>query len=107
MRRSIEKTELPTSSVSRKAEVEMGGAHSSENRWTQEFKVAGMATPHSGWIGSPTLRLTRWKEQCWEYVYVIKSEMRGSVEESELPTYRSASCKAEVEMGGAHSTENW
>ncbi|CAH2211696.1 jg12095 [Pararge aegeria aegeria] len=28
----------------------------------------------------------RWKEQCWEYLYVIKSGMRRSVEEPELPT---------------------
>ncbi|CAH2234220.1 jg16669 [Pararge aegeria aegeria] len=27
-----------------------------------------------------------WKEQCWLYLYVIKSEMRRSVEEPELPT---------------------
>ncbi|CAH2242308.1 jg25222 [Pararge aegeria aegeria] len=34
------------SSASRKAVVEMGGAHSSENRWTLGFQGAGMATPH-------------------------------------------------------------
>ncbi|CAH2212897.1 jg1411, partial [Pararge aegeria aegeria] len=34
------------SSASRKAEVEISGAHSTENRWTFGFQGAGMTTPH-------------------------------------------------------------
>ncbi|CAH2217499.1 jg19505, partial [Pararge aegeria aegeria] len=34
------------SSASCLAEVEMGGAHSSENRWALGFQGVGMATPH-------------------------------------------------------------
>ncbi|CAH2236193.1 jg24088 [Pararge aegeria aegeria] len=39
----------------------------------------------------------RWRELCWAYLYLIKSEIRKAVE---------ASRKAEVEMDGAHSSEN-
>ncbi|CAH2210503.1 jg8969 [Pararge aegeria aegeria] len=43
---AVEESELPTYAASFKAEVEMGGAHSSENRWTLGFQGVGMATPH-------------------------------------------------------------
>ncbi|CAH2236949.1 jg23397 [Pararge aegeria aegeria] len=38
--------ELPNSSTSRKIEVAMYGAHSSENRWTLGFQGVGVTTPH-------------------------------------------------------------
>ncbi|CAH2269199.1 jg1722 [Pararge aegeria aegeria] len=46
MRRSVEIQSYRHRSASRKAEVGMGGAHSSENRWMLGFRGAGMATPH-------------------------------------------------------------
>ncbi|CAH2233774.1 jg11779 [Pararge aegeria aegeria] len=45
MRRSVEVLEYRHSSASREAEVRMGRAHSSENRWTLGSQSARMATP--------------------------------------------------------------
>ncbi|CAH2233760.1 jg3622 [Pararge aegeria aegeria] len=45
MRRSVVELELPTSSTSCETEVAMGGAHSSENRWTLGFQGVRVANP--------------------------------------------------------------
>ncbi|CAH2226608.1 jg16365 [Pararge aegeria aegeria] len=66
-----------TDIAQRKAEVETGGAHSSENRWALGFQCAGTATPHRN------------------------EEIRGRTRVTDI-----AQRKAEVETGGAHSSEN-
>ncbi|CAH2207706.1 jg6814 [Pararge aegeria aegeria] len=45
MRRSVEES-YRHNSRGREAEMAMGGAHSSENRWTLGFQGVGVETPH-------------------------------------------------------------